>query len=339
MVRPELITFDCYGTLIDWNAGIAGALRAEGERQGFDVDDATILSAYHAAEPEAQAREYRSYRAILTRLEAAIAGHLGWEPPSAPGYLAAGVGSWTPFEDTNRSLRRLREMGFKLGILSNIDDDMLAATRQHLEVEFDLLVTAQQVRSYKPRPVHFEHAVAAVDGDRGRLLHMAQSHFHDIRPGEGHGIRTVWINRLAEVVPADGPQPFGETPDLQAAVAWLEAELGAGTAALTRCGERFPRRIQEARTRPGNGRRIERRGDSHRRHDHRSQSRRDAADADERGFIPFNGARDRSPDSGAPPAARGGKIGGVAGLEKLPGVLQHPARLSLWQLLGCRPGG
>ena len=113
MVRPALITFDCYGTLIDWNAGIAGALRGEGERQGVDVDDETILSAYHAVEPEVQAQEYRTYRAVLTQLESVIAEHLGWEPPAAPGYLAASVESWAPFEDTNRSLGRLREMGFK----------------------------------------------------------------------------------------------------------------------------------------------------------------------------------------------------------------------------------
>ena len=230
MVRPELITFDCYGTLIDWNAGIAGALRAEAERQGLAVDDATILSAYHAAEPEVQADEYRTYRAVLTLLEAAVAEHLGWEPPEAPGFLAASVASWTPFEDTNRSLRRLRGMGFKLGILSNIDDDLLAATRQHFDVEFDLLVTAQQLRSYKPNQAHFERAVAAVAGDRDRLLHVAQSYFHDIRPGEGYGVRTVWINRLAEGLPANGPQPFGEAPDLQTAVSWLEGQLEAEAA-------------------------------------------------------------------------------------------------------------
>ena len=231
MVRPELITFDCYGTLIDWNAGIAGALRGEGERQGFNVDDATMLSAYHAAEPEVQAQEYRTYRVVLTLLEPVIAERLGWEPPEAPGYLAESVGAWTPFDDTNRSLCRLREMGFKLGILSNIDDDLLAATRQHFDVEFELLVTAQQVRSYKPRPAHFEHAVAAVsDGDRGLLLHMAQSYFHDIRSAEGHGIRTVWINRGAEFLPVNGPQPFGETPDLHTAVTWLAGRLGADAA-------------------------------------------------------------------------------------------------------------
>jgi 2-haloacid dehalogenase/putative hydrolase of the HAD superfamily len=219
--QPEIVTFDCYGTLIDWNGGIAGALGAEGERQGRAVDAGAILAAYHATEPRVQAGGYRSYREILTLLEAAIAAELGWDPPDRPGYLAESLPGWLPFDDTNRALRRLADAGIRLGILSNIDDDLLAGSRRHLDVDFDLLVTAQQVRSYKPAPAHFERALASVAGGRERLLHAAQSYFHDVRPARELDITTVWVNRLAEPVPAGGPAPDADVADLDAAVDWI----------------------------------------------------------------------------------------------------------------------
>lgn len=225
MNRPDIITFDCYGTLIDWNNGISGALGAEGERQGRVVDRAATLAAYHAAEPRVQSAEYRAYRQALTLLEVEIAAVLGWDPPSSPGYLADSLPRWRPFPETNRALLRLRDAGFELGILSNIDDDLLAGTRRHFEVEFDLLVTAQQMRSYKPAPAHFEHVLESLGGDRGRMLHVAQSYFHDIRPASRLGIATVWVNRLSETVPPGGPAPTAEVTDLDAAVDWLERGL------------------------------------------------------------------------------------------------------------------
>jgi 2-haloalkanoic acid dehalogenase type II len=228
---PELITFDCYGTLIDWNAGIAAALGDEARRQGRRTDDTAILDAYHAAEPRVQAVGYHSYREILTLLEAEIAGALGWDPPAEPGYLAESLPSWRPFADSNRSLRRLAQAGCRLGILSNIDDDLLAGTRAHFEVDFDLLVTAEQLHSYKPAPAHFERALESVDGDKPRLLHLAQSYFHDIRPARDLGIQAVWVNRLAESVPPGGPQPTAEVADLDAAVAWvMDRARGSGSA-------------------------------------------------------------------------------------------------------------
>jgi len=227
MTRPRLLTFDCYGTLIDWNGGISSALIAEGQRQGFDVDIEMILPAYHAAEPRVQGGEFRSYREVLTLLEAEIAAELGWAPPAAVGYLAASLADWQPFPDTNRALERLDAMGFELGILSNIDDDLLAATRGHFTVDFGLTITAQQVRSYKPAAPHFDAALAAVGGDHAAMLHIAQSYFHDIRPATQMGFETVWVNRLSEPVPDGGPSPTAEVADLDAAVAWIEDRHGA----------------------------------------------------------------------------------------------------------------
>ena len=139
-MRPEIITFDCYGTLIDWNTGITGAFKEEACRLGIEgIDKSELLAAYHAAEPRVQAREYRPYREVLTLLEEEVAGLLGWPPPAdASGYLAASLPSWPAFADTNAALERLVAAGYRLGILSNIDDDLLAGTRRHFTVPFDL---------------------------------------------------------------------------------------------------------------------------------------------------------------------------------------------------------
>ena len=226
MRRPRIITFDCYGTLIDWNDGISAALIAEGERQGLHAARETILEAYHAAEPRVQSGHYRTYREVLTLLESEIAIQLGWDPPGSPGYLADSLPGWHPFADANRSLDRLAAMGFELGVLSNIDDELLAASRRHFAVDFELLVTAQQMRSYKPAAPHFERALETLGGDRSAMLHIAQSYFHDIRPAARMGIHTVWVNRLAEPVADGGPSPTVEVADLDAAVDWVEQQFG-----------------------------------------------------------------------------------------------------------------
>lgn len=222
MNRPDLITFDCYGTLIDWNRGVAGALVREAARQGRKADADAVLGVFHAAEPRVQAAGYRTYREVLTELEGHVAGELGWDPPSSPGYLAKSLPEWEPFPETNRALRRLVDAGYTLGILSNVDDDLLAGTRRHLGVDFELLVTAEQVRSYKPATAHFERAIEHVGGMRERLLHIAQSYFHDVRPARALGIATVWVNRLDEAVPDAETGPTAEVADLDAAVDWLE---------------------------------------------------------------------------------------------------------------------
>lgn len=228
MNRPDLITFDCYGTLIDWNGGIAGALGGEAERQGRRADREAVLAAYHAAEPGVQASEYRTYREVLTELEARVAAELGWDPPSSPGYLANSLQDWQPFQDTRPALRRLVDAGYALGILSNVDDDLLAGTRRHLGVDFELLVTAEQVRSYKPAPAHFERALEHVGGARERLLHVAQSYFHDVRPARALGIGTLWVNRLGETLENAECEPTAVMTNLDEAVDWLRLALAPG---------------------------------------------------------------------------------------------------------------
>lgn len=224
-MRPEVITFDCYGTLIDWNAGIMAAFVAEAGRKGVvAVDEGELLTAYHTAEPRVQAQGFRTYREVLALLEEEVASLLGWPSPGeSSGYLADSLPSWPAFDDTNEALERLVSMGYKLGILSNIDDDLLAGTRRHFTVSFDLLVTAQQVCSYKPAQAHFERAVEAVGGRADGLLHIAQSYFHDIRTAAGMGIPTIWVNRLAEDRPAEGPVPTAEVRDMREAADWVQS--------------------------------------------------------------------------------------------------------------------
>jgi len=190
--RYEIITFDCYGTLIDWEEGIASAFARE-----TGLPRESVLRAYAQLEPAVQRAEYRPYREVLAEAAGRVVRTLAEGAGDRAGaFLAESLPDWKPFPDTNAALERLRAAGYSLGILSNIDDDLLAATRRHFTVEFDLIVTAQQVRSYKPAHGHFLAARQRI-GDR-HWLHAAQSNFHDIVPANALDIPSAWVNRLGE---------------------------------------------------------------------------------------------------------------------------------------------
>jgi 2-haloalkanoic acid dehalogenase type II len=217
--RPyDIITFDCYGTLIDWDGGIASAFTRAVVGTGSRLDPPTVLSAYERIEPAVEAEQYRSYREVLTESARRVAQELGWALPEArAGFLAESLPFWIPFPDTNAALERLFRAGYQLGILSNVDDDLLAGTRKHFTVPFDLIVTAQQVRSYKPADRHFVTARERIGGRR--WLHAAQSHFHDVTPARRHGIPTAWINRKHLV--RGEPRPDRELHTLTELADWL----------------------------------------------------------------------------------------------------------------------
>jgi 2-haloalkanoic acid dehalogenase type II len=223
MRRWDVITFDCYGTLIDWEAGIAGALRAALAAGGVTVDPDRVLAVYHGVEPAVQAERFQTYRDVLAESARRVAARLGWALPGGQAsFLADSLPGWTPFADTNGALDRLARAGYRLGILSNVDDDLLAGSRRHFTVAFDpaLIITAQQVRSYKPGPAHFEAARARLGGQR--WLHAAQSYFHDVVPARSLGIPVAWINRKGE----RPPRPSGaeaEFRSLAEFAAWMEA--------------------------------------------------------------------------------------------------------------------
>jgi 2-haloalkanoic acid dehalogenase type II len=209
-----IVTFDCYGTLVDWEAGISRAFQEEARGQGIELAREAILAAYARHEPEVQAAGFRPYREVLARASARTAESLGWTIPSGrSNFLAESLPTWPVFPDTNPALERLRAAGRRLGILSNIDDDLLAATRRGFSADFDLVVTAAQVRSYKPASGHFLEARRRIGGLR--WLHAAQSYFHDVAPARALGIEVAWINRKGER-PPDGGRPDREFPDLGA---------------------------------------------------------------------------------------------------------------------------
>jgi 2-haloalkanoic acid dehalogenase type II len=191
--RYDVITFDCYGTLIDWESGIANAFLTTAAADGVTLTREAVLRAYAENEHRVQAQSYRSYRDILRDTAVRVAVTAGWPlTPERADFLADSLPSWQPFPDTNAALERLATVS-RLGILSNIDDDLLAATRKHFTVGFDIIVTAQQVRSYKPGHTHFQTARELIGP--ALWLHAAESNFHDIVPTNTLGIDNAWINR------------------------------------------------------------------------------------------------------------------------------------------------
>ncbi len=219
-MRWDVVTFDCYGTLIDWEEGIGSALERAARAAGVSIDRQRALELYAAIEPQIQSGPFKPYRQVLDEAAARVAEALGFEPGGP--FLADSLAAWRPFADTAPALERLSAAGLRLGILSNVDDDLLAATRRRLPVAFELVVTAQQVGSYKPAPGHFQEArrrLTAAAGD-GRWLHVAQSLFHDVVPAQRLGVPAAWINRKAEQAPPE-VEPVAEFPELAAFVDWL----------------------------------------------------------------------------------------------------------------------
>ena len=188
-------TFDCYGTLIDWNAGIGAVL----ERL-FGVEQApALLGRYHELEPEVEAEEYRPYAAVLTLTLERLAQEVGYGfPEGESGALAQSLPTWPPFPEVPDALAELRRRGWRLAILSNSDRDLIAASQRQIGVPFDVIVVAEDVRSYKPAPAHWERFFELTTADRSCHAHVAASLFHDIAPAAGLGLTSVWVNRSRE---------------------------------------------------------------------------------------------------------------------------------------------
>ena len=193
--RFQWLSFDCYGTLIDWETGILSYLRPLLQAKGCTVGDAQILTMYSEFEPRQQAGHYRCYREVLASVVRDFARQLHFEvTDEEAGGLAESIRDWQPFADTVAGLQRLHPR-YKLAILSNIDNDLFAFTASKLEVPFDAVVTAQQVHSYKPSLNNFEALLRRYAIPRERLLHVAESLYHDVVPAHSLEIATVWVNR------------------------------------------------------------------------------------------------------------------------------------------------
>jgi 2-haloacid dehalogenase len=213
--RYTYLTFDCYGTLIDWERGILAALRPVLDRHGIAIADDAALELYGELESAAEAGPYRPYRELLATVMDGFGERLGFVPSAAErAALAASVGDWPPFPDTVEALRALADR-FQLVILSNIDDDLFARSARHLGVAFAAVVTAQQVGSYKPDPRNFRALLARLDTAPDRVLHVAQSLFHDIAPANALGLTTVWVNRRHDRPGSGATPPATARPDLE----------------------------------------------------------------------------------------------------------------------------
>jgi 2-haloacid dehalogenase len=214
-------TFDCYGTLIDWNAGIGGLFEWV-----FGAEAAPrLLQRYHELEPQFETDGYRPYREVLSLVFEELLREEGLQlPEGEAGALAKSLPEWPPFPEVPGALAELRNRGWKLAILSNTDRDLIAASQKQIDVPFDLVVVAEDVKSYKPAHAHWERFFEATTADREHHVHVAASLFHDIAPGRDLGLSTVWINRLGE---EPDPEPTRELPDLKQLPETLEELVGA----------------------------------------------------------------------------------------------------------------
>jgi 2-haloacid dehalogenase len=214
---PRWATFDVYGTLVDWNSGIAAELgRLFGASGSED-----LLSAYHSIEPRVQSENpTASYREVMATVLAEIAAQAGSGLPAEErDALGRSLPSWPVFPEVPDALADARQRGWRLVALSNTDRDLIEASLRAIGVPFDGAIVASEIGSYKPAPGHWRAFYQSTGADPDRHVHVAQSHFHDVVPAGELGIRTVWVNRLGE---RGDPPPTRELRDLRGLGAVLD---------------------------------------------------------------------------------------------------------------------
>ena len=225
MALPKEVTFvsfDVYGTLIDWESGAYDAFAKEAERDGFTLSRDELIPLFHSIQQEIQSGSYELYAEVLRRTAVRISKELGWPlEPSRSGFLPDSVPRWKPFKETNTQLARFGKK-FEIGLISNIDDKLLGLTRRHFKTDFDLVVTAQQVRSYKPDPAHFKECERRMGGKKG-WVHVAGSYYHDVEPCLKMKIPVIWVNRRKETLEPGQKKPTAEVKTLLEAAKLLGA--------------------------------------------------------------------------------------------------------------------
>ena len=195
--EAKWVTTDCYGTLIDWERGIADAFNEEAAKDGFTIDEAKLLERFFPIQEQIMAGSYELYAEVLRRAAVRVAKELGWQlEPSRAQFLPDSVPRWQPFREANAAMDRLKSK-FEIGIVSNVDDKLLGLSRRHLRTELDLVVTAQQVRSYKPDPAHFKEAARRIGGKKG-WVHIASGYNGDVAPLLQMKVPVIWVNRKGE---------------------------------------------------------------------------------------------------------------------------------------------
>ena len=232
--RFSVLSFDCYGTMIDWEAGIFSALRPILAAHNKRVNDITVLKMYSELELEAEQQKYVSYREVLQSVVRGFGERLGFDPSDAEvRLLPESLAAWQPFPDTVGALRELKTR-YKLAVISNIDDDLFALTAPKLGVKFDQVITAQQALCYKPCKRIFEIAKGRLGVAPEKWLHVGQSIYHDVIPAQAMGLAAVWVNRPSPREGAGATKAAAGKPDLEVAslkelVELVSASVGAGT--------------------------------------------------------------------------------------------------------------
>ncbi len=218
----NFVTFDVYGTLIDWDTGAYDAFRKEAERDGFTIERDELIPLFHSVQQQIQAGSYELYAEVLRRTAVQIAKELGWPlEPSRSGFLPDAVKRWGPFKETNSVLQKVAKK-HNIGLISNVDDKLLGETRRHLKsatgqpLDFDLVVTAQQVRSYKPDPAHFTECERRIGGKKG-WVHVAASYYHDVEPCLKKKVPVIWVNRTGQQLESGQKKPDAEVKNLREA--------------------------------------------------------------------------------------------------------------------------
>lgn len=209
----QWVTFDVYGTLIDWESGIADAFQREAKRDGVEIDRQQVIALFHDASADIQGGSYELYAEVLRQAAVRIAKEIGWDlEPSRSGFLPESVPRWLPFKETNTQLKKFLAK-YQTGLISNIDDKLLGMTRRHVPADVDLVVTAQQVRSYKPDPAHFNEFARRIGGKKG-WIHIASGPLADITPATTLKVPTIWVNRTKAELPAGAKKPTEEVKNL-----------------------------------------------------------------------------------------------------------------------------
>jgi 2-haloacid dehalogenase len=217
----DFVSLEVYGTLIDWETGIYEAFRKEAERDGFTIERDRLIPLFLETQAEIMAGSYELYAEVLRRTALRVAEELGWElEPVRSSFLPNSIPSWPPFRDTNALLERLRKKFHKdpppdkvttgIGLISNIDDKLLGATRRHLRTDFDLVVTAQQVRSYKPDPAHFKECARRIEKRKKNWVHLASGYPTDVEPCLKMKVPVIWVNRHGDELEAGQKKPTAE---------------------------------------------------------------------------------------------------------------------------------
>jgi 2-haloacid dehalogenase len=223
----QVLTFDCYGTMIDWETGIFSALRPILAAHGKEISDSALLELYSELEASAEQGEFRRYRDVLQSVVRGFGKRLGFSPTDAEvRSLSESLRNWQPFPDTVEALRQLKSR-YQLAVISNVDDDLFATTAPKLGVAFDHVITAQQAGCYKPCMRIFELAEERIGVTRGQWLHVGQSIYHDVVPAQSLGLATVWVNRPSPRPGAGAAKTAAGKPDLEVPDLRTLAELAS----------------------------------------------------------------------------------------------------------------